>query len=66
MYFSKKGKRYSSLGDIDITFPVKSKAKNIDQIIEELKTTKVSERSGRAMDHEQEDIFEKLRSTGYM
>ena len=45
---------------------VKSKAKNIDQIIEELKTTKVSERSGRAMDHEQEDIFEKLRSTGYM
>ena len=66
LYFSKKGKRYRSLGDIDITFPVKSKAKNIDQIIEELKTTKVSERSGRAMDHEQEDIFEKLRSTGYM
>ena len=66
LYFSKKGKRYRSLGDIDITFPVKSKAKNIDQIIEELKTTKVSERSGRAMDHEQEDVFEKLRSTGYM
>ena len=66
LYFSKKGKRYRSLGDKDITFPVKSKAKNIDQIIEELKTTKVSERSGRAMDHEQEDIFEKLRSTGYM
>ena len=66
LVFFKKGKRYRSLGDNDITFPVKSKAKNIDQIIEELKTTKVSERSGRAMDHEQEDVFEKLRSTGYM
>ena len=66
MYFSKKGERYRSLGDKDITFPVKSEAKNIDQIIEELKNTKVSERAGRAMDHEQEDVFEKLRSTGYM
>ena len=53
LYFSKKGERYRSLGDKDITFPVKSEAKNIDQIIEELKNTKVSERSGRAMDHEQ-------------
>ena len=43
-----------------------SDAKNIDEIIEELQTTKVSERSGRAMDHEQEDVFEKLRSKGYM
>ena len=66
LYFSKKGERYRSLGDKDITFPVKSEAKNIDQIIEELKNTKVSERAGRAMDHEQEDVFEKLRSTGYM
>ena len=28
--------------------------------------TKVSERSGRLMDHEEEDVFEKLRSKGYM
>ena len=40
--------------------------KNIDEIIKELQTTRVSERSGRAMDHEQEDVFEKLRSKGYM
>ena len=38
----------------------------IDEIISELKITKVSERSGRTMDHEQEDVFEKLRSKGYM
>ena len=36
------------------------------QIIAELKITRVSERSGRVMDHEQEDVFEKLRSKGYM
>jgi len=54
------------LGDKDITSPINSDAKNIDEIIEELQTTKVSERSGRAMDHEQEDVFEKLRSKGYM
>jgi sulfate adenylyltransferase subunit 2 len=66
LYFSKEGKRYRSLGDKDITSPVKSDAKSIDQIIEELKISKVSERSGRAMDHEEEDVFEKLRSKGYM
>jgi len=66
LYFSKNGKRYRSLGDKDITYPVKSEAKNINEIIKELETTKVSERSGRAMDHEQEDVFEKLRSSGYM
>ena len=54
------------MGDHDITSPVKSNAKNLDEIIAELKITEVSERSGRAMDHEQEDVFEKLRSKGYM
>ena len=66
LYFSKKGKRYRSLGDKDITNPVSSDAENLDQIIEELEKTKISERSGRAMDHEQEDVFEKLRTSGYM
>ena len=66
LYFSKKGQRYRSLGDKDITNPVKSNAKNIKEIINELEKTKVSERSGRLMDHEEEDVFEKLRSKGYM
>ena len=38
----------------------------IDQIIEELKVTRTSERAGRAMDHESEDAFERLRRDGYM
>ena len=66
LYFSKKGKRYRSLGDEDITLPVESSAKNVDEIIEELKISKTSERSGRKMDHEEENVFERLRSKGYM
>lgn len=66
LYFAKDGKRYRSLGDKDITNPVSSTATTIDEIIEELRTTKVSERSGRAMDHESEDAFERLRADGYL
>ncbi|MDO8840355.1 MAG: sulfate adenylyltransferase subunit CysD [Parvibaculum sp.] len=66
LYFAKDGKRYRSLGDKDITSPVASTATTIEEIIEELRTTKVSERSGRAMDHESEDAFERLRADGYL
>ena len=66
LYFAKDGKRYRSLGDQDITFPVDSNASTVDEIITELKETKVPERAGRAMDHEREDAFERLRTTGYM
>lgn len=66
LYFAKDGKRYRSLGDMDITFPVPSEAKTIDEIIEELEQTKIPERAGRAMDHEAEDSFERLRAAGYM
>ena len=41
-------------------------ARTLEQIIAELETTKVAERSGRAMDHEAEDAFERLRAAGYM
>ena len=66
LYFAKDGKRYRSLGDQDITFPVNSNAATIPEIIAELETTKVAERAGRAMDHEAEDSFERLRADGYM
>ncbi|SLN34163.1 sulfate adenylyltransferase subunit CysD [Oceanibacterium hippocampi] len=66
LYYSKNGKRYRSLGDEDITHPVDSEASTIEEIIVELETTKVAERSGRAMDHESEDAFERLRAEGYM
>jgi sulfate adenylyltransferase subunit 2 len=66
LYFAKNGKRYRSLGDQDITSPIESEAGTLDDIIAELETTRVPERAGRAMDHEAEDAFERLRAAGYM
>src|SRR5258708_3218520 len=66
LYLARDGKRYRSLGDADITSPVASQASTIDEIITELDGTKVPERSGRAMDHESEDAFERLRVSGYL
>lgn len=66
LYLARDGKRYRSLGEKNITFPVASAATTIDDVIHELETTNTSERAGRAMDHETEDSFERLRATGYM
>ncbi len=66
LYFARDGKRYRSLGEKNITFPVASTASSIDEIISELEITRTPERAGRAMDNESEDAFERLRSSGYM
>jgi len=66
LYFAKNGKRYRSLGDQDITFPVESNASTVAEVIAELETSRTSERAGRAMDHESEDVFERLRVAGYL
>ena len=66
LYLARNGKRYRSLGDKDITFPVASDASTIDAIIAELEATNTPERAGRAMDHESEDAFERLRTSGYL
>ncbi len=66
LYFARGGKRFRSLGERDITFPIDSNADSIDAIIDELQATKAEERAGRAMDHEREDAFERLRASGYM
>ena len=66
LYFARAGRRYRSLGDQDITHPVASEAADIDAVIRELEQTREPERAGRAMDHEAEDAFERLRRDGYM
>ena len=66
LYLSNNGKRYRSLGDQDITNPVASDASNIEEILTELDGSKVPERAGRALDHETEDAFERLRAAGYL
>jgi sulfate adenylyltransferase subunit 2 len=66
LYFAKNGKRYRSLGDKDITFPVTSMADSLDAIITELEVSTIAERAGRAADHEVENGFERLRADGYI
>jgi sulfate adenylyltransferase subunit 2 len=66
LYFARDGRRYRSLGDKDITFPVVSDAATLDDIIAEIEQSSVAERSGRACDRETEGAFEKLRSDGYL
>ncbi len=66
IYFSRNGFRYRSLGCTHCTVPLRSDAKNVDEIIKELSTTKEEERSGRSMDKEKEYVMQKLRALGYM
>lgn len=66
LYIAKDGKRYRSIGCETCCDPVDSTADTIDKIIEELKISKVSERSGRAQDKESAYMMQKLRSLGYM
>lgn len=70
LYFAKeyngKWMRFRSIGCEPCVVPVPSKATNIDEIIEELKTTKIAERAGRIQDKERAYMMEKLRALGYM
>ena len=66
LYFAKDGKRFRSIGCHTCCSPVDSEADTIEKIVEELKTSKVSERSGRAQDKEDDYMMQKLRSLGYM
>ncbi len=64
LYFAKNGKRYRSLGCSNCSSPIKSNAKTVDEIINEIKKTKGKEREGRSK--EKEIIMKKLRDLGYM
>ena len=69
LYFSRKGKRYRSLGCYPCTKPVESNAKNVREVIEELESGKfsnIAERSGRDQDKEDGGGLETLRKEGYM
>jgi len=66
LYFARNGKRYRSIGCECCCEPIDSEADTIDKIVEELKTSRVSERSGRAQDKEDDYMMQKLRSLGYM
>ena len=62
------GHRYRSLGCAPCTRPVESTARNVEEIIEELRTGKfsqIAERAGREQDKEGSGL-ELLRRSGYM
>jgi sulfate adenylyltransferase subunit 2 len=70
LYFDQgTGKRYRSLGCYPCTTPVDSTAKNVQDIVKELREGKfknIAERSGRAQDKEDGGGLETLRKEGYM
>lgn len=70
LYYNQgNGTRYRSLGCYPCTFPVTSEARNVDEIIEELRSGKfanIAERSGRAQDKDDGGSLETLRKDGYM
>ena len=66
LYFSRNGKRYRSLGCKPCTTPIRSEAKTINEIVQELAVSKIPERAGRAQDKEKAYMMQKLRALGYM
>lgn len=70
LYFDNgTGKRYRSLGCAPCTRPVESTAKNVYEVVEELRNGKfsnIAERAGRDQDKEDGGGLEQLRRSGYM
>ena len=66
LYFARDGKRFRSLGCHPITHPITSNAVTIEDIIDELESTRTSERAGRAQDHYEPHAMQKLRARGFL
>jgi sulfate adenylyltransferase subunit 2 len=66
LYFARDGRRYRSLGCAPCTASCESTASSVSEIIEELRTTRLAERAGRAQDQEDSHAMQKLRVKGYM
>ncbi|QPJ65314.1 MAG: sulfate adenylyltransferase subunit 2 [Candidatus Nitrohelix vancouverensis] len=66
LYFSRSGNRFRSIGCMPCCQPVQSEARDISEIITELKSTNTSERAGRSQDKEDAYTMQKLRALGYM
>ena len=66
LYFAREGMRYRSLGCAPCTGAFPSTASTVEEIIEELKLSNDSERSGRAHDKEEAYALQKLRRSASM
>ena len=57
--------RYRTCGDMPITGAVESEADTLEKIIEEIATTRTTERGGRADDKRAETAMEDRKKQGY-
>jgi sulfate adenylyltransferase subunit 2 len=57
--------RFRSLGCVPCTGAVRSSARSVSEIIEEMQTTRTSERAHRAIDHDESSSMEKKKREGY-
>ena len=57
--------RFRSLGCYPLSAAVESDAANLEDIVREMRTTRVSERAGRLIDQDQDSSMEKKKREGY-
>ncbi len=57
--------RFRTVGDMTCTSPVPSVAHNLEEMIEEIKTSEISERGSRADDQRSESAMEERKKEGY-
>jgi sulfate adenylyltransferase subunit 2 len=57
--------RFRSLGCYPLSAAVQSEASNLEEIVQEMRTTRVSERAGRLIDQDQDASMEKKKREGY-
>ena len=57
--------RFRTLGCYPLTAAIESKAKNVREILIEMKNTKFSERNGRLIDFDNQASMEKKKKEGY-
>jgi sulfate adenylyltransferase subunit 2 len=57
--------RFRTMGDWPLTGAHESRAETMEQVLEELRLSRVSERHGRLIDHDQEAAMERKKREGY-
>jgi sulfate adenylyltransferase subunit 2 len=57
--------RFRSLGCYPLSAAVESSAATLEEIVEEMRTTRVSERAGRLIDKDQDASMEAKKREGY-
>ena len=57
--------RFRTLGCYPLTGAIESSAETLDQVIAEMRTSRLSERQGRLIDHDESDSMERKKREGY-